>query len=307
MYNLTIGIPSYKRPEMLEKLVLSILLSNIDRELIGALNIVVVDNDVERTAEPVIKQLIENNTSTFFQLHYYNYPIKGLSNVRNEILDKALFFQPDYIAFVDDDEYVHAEWLNELTRTVLNNHADFAVGPAIPVFENAVSSGLVYGFSNFDYVDQLKINYIHSGNLIIRTAFLLANNLRFDPRFNTLGAEDSYFGVSALKMGGSIYWAKQAIVYETIPAKRGTLSWLIKRKFRGGNTFVYILLMEKEYGKLLKKIIISLFYLSFGTLALLLTPFNFKYRYIGVYKISESLGAFSSIIKIQYHEYLKTR
>lgn len=307
MYNLTIGIPSYKRPEMLEKLVLSILLSNIDRELIGALNIVVVDNDVERTAEPIVKQLIENNSSTFFQLHYYNFPIKGLSNVRNEILDKALLFQPDYIAFVDDDEYVHAEWLNELTRTVVNNHADFAVGPAIPVFETAVSSGLVYGFNNFEYGDQLKINYIHSGNLIIRTAFLLANNLRFDSRFNTLGAEDSYFGVSALKMGGSIYWSKQAIVYETIPAKRGTLSWLIKRKFRGGNTFVYILLLEKEYGKLLKKIIISLFYLSFGTLALLLTPFNFKYRYIGVYKISESLGAFSSLIKIQYHEYLKNR
>ena len=87
MYKLTIGIPSYQRPAMLEKLVRSIFSCNIDHYLIAHLDIVVMDNDVDRSAEPVIKSLIASNTNEFYHLHYFNYPEKGLSNVRNEIID----------------------------------------------------------------------------------------------------------------------------------------------------------------------------------------------------------------------------
>lgn len=307
MYKVTVGIPTYKRPKMLEKLVNSIFSSNIDRSLIGTLDIVVVDNDVDRTAEALINRLIANNTSEFFKLHYHCYPIKGLSNVRNEIIGKALLLQPDYIAFMDDDEYVNPEWLNELTRTVIQNKGDFAMGPVIADFETKVSPAIAEGFPYFKYADQTKVHFIHSGNMIMRSQFIRDQEMKFDPRFNTLGAEDSYFGLTALKKGGSIFWAKKAIAYETIPAKRASLNWLIKRRFRGGNTYVYILLLEKQYGKVIKKIAVSLFYLCIGALAALLTPIPFKHRYFGILKIAETLGALAALFDIKYHEYLKTR
>ncbi len=292
---------------MLEKLVNSIFMSNIDRTLIEPIDIVVVDNDIDRTAETVINRLITINTSEFFNLHYFSYSNKGLSNVRNEIIKEALLLKPDYIVFVDDDEYVSAEWLNELIRTITQNKGDFALGPAIPDFESRVSSAIAEGFPYFKFADQAEIDFIHSGNMIMRSEFIRVHQMKFDPRFNTLGAEDSYFGVTALKRGGSIFWSKKAIAYETIPAKRATLNWLIKRRFRGGNTYVYILLMEKEYAKIIKKIAVSFIYLCIGILALLLTPIPFKHRYFGILKIAESLGALAALFDIKYHEYLKTR
>ena len=73
MNELVIGIPTYKRPLMLEKLVLSIYASQLRKELIGSVNIVVVDNDVERTAESISIEL-KNKCPLPFTFHYFNFP-----------------------------------------------------------------------------------------------------------------------------------------------------------------------------------------------------------------------------------------
>ena len=307
MYKLTIGIPSYQRPAMLEKLVKSIFSCNIDHYLIAHLDIVVIDNDVDRSAEPIIKSLISSNTYEFHHLHYFNYPEKGLSNVRNEIIKKAMLLEADYIACIDDDEYVSVEWLNELIRTVVNNDGDFALGPVIPVFEKKVSTAISTWFFYFKYEDQRILNFIYSSNLIMRTRFLLVQQMEFDPRFNTLGAEDSYFGAIAIKKRATIFWANKAVAYETIPSERASLNWLIKRKFRLANSYMYILLLEKKYIKIVKKIFVSFIYLPIGFFAMILTPINFKYRYYGILKIAESIGALARLFNIKYHEYLKPR
>jgi glycosyltransferase involved in cell wall biosynthesis len=57
MYNITICIPTYKRPEMLKKLVQSIVENNINKTLIKEVNIIVADNDAEKTAESLINEL----------------------------------------------------------------------------------------------------------------------------------------------------------------------------------------------------------------------------------------------------------
>lgn len=54
--------------------------------------------------------------------------------------------------------------------------------------------------------------------------FLKDHQLQFDPRFNTTGAEDSYFGISVLKKEGIIRWAGNAVAYETIPEKEPLLN-----------------------------------------------------------------------------------
>lgn len=304
MYKLTIGIPTYKRPIMLEKLLHSILSSHVDSSLLSYIDIVVVDNDAERTAEAVVAHWINNHPDSFFHLHYFNYPIKGLANVRNEILKRALILEPDYIAFIDDDEYACPDWMNELTFTIVNNQADIVVGPVLPIFEQETSPAISSAFYFFRYNDQEAIDFMYSGNVIMRARFLIDQQLIFDARFNTLGAEDTFFGVTALKKGAKIFWSNKAVAYEVVPEKRAKLSWLIKRKFRLANTYMYILLIEKQYGKIIKKVLVSFFFLFVGTLALILTPMGIKHRFFGILKISESLGALAKLFNINYQEYL---
>ena len=304
MNHLVIGIPTYKRPLMLEKLVNSIYTCNIERKFISAIDILIVDNDIEQTAEATSLQL-KNRCPLTFNLHYHNYPIKGLSNVRNEIIEKALLLEPDFVVFVDDDEYVTRDWLNELIYTAVINDGDMAMGPVIPKFEIEASKAISNWFFPTRHENHKKLDFIMTGNLIMRAKFLKDHQLQFDTRFNTTGSEDFYFGICVLKKNGAIYYASKAIAYECISKKRATLKWLIQRKYRGANSFMYILILEKKFLAVIKKLFISFIYFYLGVVCLIFLPFDFKFRYFGIIKIAESIGGFTGLLNIKYNEYSK--
>ena len=117
MCKITIGIPTYQRPAMLDKLLQSIFASHLDPALIKQVDIIIVDNDIEKTAEQTVIKWAKSPISPF-GLHYYSCPTKGLANVRNEIIEQALLFEPDYMVGMDDDQYVTPTWLNELIARV---------------------------------------------------------------------------------------------------------------------------------------------------------------------------------------------
>lgn len=291
---------------MLKKLILSIIGCNLNKSLIGEVNIMVVDNDVDKSAEITVKELADK----FYGIHrmtYYNYPVKGLSNVRNEIFRKALEFNPDYIACIDDDEYATSDWLNQLVLTITKSKADIVLGPVIPEFEGKVSPYIAYWFKYKNLENFQKVDFFWTGNFIICAGFFLKHNIKFDKRFNITGSEDSYFGVAALKSGANICWANNAIAYETIPQKRAKLNWLIKRNYNGAVSFIYILKLEKIYWGLLKKTIISIGYFFTGCMALVLIPFPIKWKYWGIIKISECIGGFAGLFGISFSEYASDR
>ena len=306
MYNIVIGIPTYQRPLMLKKLITSIIKGNMDRSLINDLKIIVIDNDIDRTAERIVKEL-SNGHPGIHNLYYYYYPDKGLSNVRNEIFKRSMDFNPDFIASLDDDEYATPDWLNQLLFTITTNSGDIAVGPAIPEFENYVSPYISFWFRYHDLTNYEKTKVFETNNYIISAKFLKEHRLEFDKRFNTTGAEDSYFRVTVLKKGAKIFWARKAIVYETIPEKRANLNWLIKRNFRCAITYTSILKLESKYVGLLKKTIVSVFYFIVGLLAVAIIPLPVRCKYWGIIKLSESLGGFAGLFGIRYHEYSKAR
>lgn len=304
MYSLVICIPTYKRPLMLKKLIVSIISSNINMAIIKDVNIIVMDNDIDKTAEKIVQGL-QKKSYGISKLHYFNYDRKGLANVRNKLFKTALEYNPDFIVGIDDDEYVTTEWLNELVSTIISTNGDIAVAPYHPVFEPQVPSYISYWFKHPSLTNNESIKFFHAGNYIICCSFLLQQKIEFDPRFNTTGAEDTFFGVTAMKKGGKIYWAKKAIAYEIFDKNRACLNWLIKRRFRSAITYTYILILEKEYYLLLKKIVANIIYLVSGIIALLLFPVKFKYRYWGVLKLAESFGGFAALVNIKFHEYQK--
>ena len=307
MHRIAICIPTYKRLGMLEKLIDSIYACKIDTAIIKEVDIIIVDNDAEKTAEQTVARLAQRE-SDIFTIVYHGYPIKGLVNVRNELINQALLRKPDFLAFIDDDEFASPEWLSELIRTLVVNNGDLGVGPVIPVFEKKVPPYISHWFRYHHIEDQTNIEFIETGNLVARAQFLLDTpDMRFDQRFNTTGAEDSYFGVTALKKGTKIWWAGKAVAYETIPEKRATINWLLKRAYRGAITYTFIIMLEKKYLSVIKKVLVNILYLFVGIFALILTPFQHKLRYFGMMKIAESMGGFAGLLNLKYHEYAKGR
>lgn len=302
MQNVAVCIPTYKRPQLLLKTLNSICDNDISGSGIGRVEIIVVDNDAERTAETAV-QGFRNAVSDIFHIKYYNYSKKGLANVRNELLDKAIVLEPHFIVFIDDDEYASTHWLKELVAAANKNKADMVVGPVLSVFDKPVPDYVSYWFRKSESTKDMPVKTIASNNLIICTDFLLRSKLRFDPRFNTTGAEDTYFGIEARHAGAKIFRADNALVYETVPETRASLTWLTKRRYRGAITFTYILILERQYSKLLKKTMVSMGYLVSGTLGLVLLPFNVKNKYWGILKIAEGYGGFAGLFNVKYHEY----
>jgi succinoglycan biosynthesis protein ExoM len=303
MNKIAICIPTYRRPLLLKKLVLSISKCNIDASLIKNFSIIIVDNDEGATALPVIQELKAELHSFVNTITYVNYPLKGLSNVRNELIRNALLLKPDYIAFIDDDEYVSPEWLNELVKTITVTNADIVLGPVISVLDNKVPGYVSCWHERQNYPNNTKLDFIRSGNLIIDTKSFLEKNVWFDPRFNATGAEDVFFGSQMLKKGANIYWAANAIAYEPVPENRTRLKWLMKRKYNGAANFTVILKLEKNYPGLLKKALVNVVYFISGSIALLLVPFPIKNKYWSVVRISESIGGFAGLLNLQLHEY----
>lgn len=302
MNNIAICIPTYKRPEMLRKLILSIFECKIDTLLINDVKMIIVDNDIDKTGEVIVNE-INNSFDNPHKLLYFNHPVKGLSNVRNEMLNKAFLHNPDFITFIDDDEFVTQNWLNELLNVIINNNADAARGPVFPTFTNETSKYISCLFPRENYKDNSQIFSFTTGNLILRRKSLEKYNVWFDNRFNDTGAEDAYFGIQMLKKGAKIYWAEKAMVYENIPKERANLKWLIKRRFRVASTYSHNLKLEKKYNLLTKKIIVSLTYIITGIIMMIFIIMPTKKKYWGIIKFYEGIGGFAGFFGIIHKEY----
>lgn len=302
MNKIAICIPTYKRPVMLKKLLLSILKCSINTSLIKDISIHILDNDKEKGAEYVVKE-IKNEFKQLFSIHYFDYPVRGIANVRNELLRKALARDPQFIIFIDDDEYPEKEWINELLFTITSTNADMAMGPVVPVFNQAVPPSISCWFERPKHKPNARIYFTATNNLIIRVATLLANNIWFDSRFNASGAEDAYFGLQMRKKGAVIVWATNAVVYENTPEERTRIFWLMKRRYRGASNFVFELKLEKQYFKIILKFIKSLVYIFTGFLALVLLLVPVERKFWGVLKVSEGIGGIAGMLNLRLKGY----
>lgn len=302
-----IGIPTYKRPAMLDKLLCSVMSSDVAGTRINEVCIVVMDNDEAATAEEVT-QVRSLQAPPVWSVHYRRCPQKGLTNVRNALLSESLAHNPDLIAFVDDDQFVSPGWLRALVDSIERTDSDFAIGPVVPVHDPITTPELRCWFRAHDRADAERINYIETNNLIMRARFVAENSMRFDLRFNTTGAEDTYFGVTALKLGARIVWAREAVAFETIPPQRASLPWLMRRRFRVASTYTYILVLERQYAKLLKKAAVSVCYGAVGLVGLpLLALRGSTLRYHGVLRLAEALGAVAGLLHLRLPEYAGPR
>ncbi|MBV9064606.1 MAG: glycosyltransferase family 2 protein [Methylobacteriaceae bacterium] len=223
-----IGIPTYRRPEELQRLLAS--LQELDLPAHAQARIIVVDNDPKGSARTLVD---EARTHTRLPIVYDHEPRPGVANARNRILDSST---ADYLVMVDDDEIATPGWLKALVDTARNRGSDAVFGRVHQEFPAGMPAWLIKMHDKRAPADQSEVNLGSTSNVLLRRARIIELGLMFDPSFNQTGGEDTDFFARLHEAGGRCHYSLGAALIEPIDPARVQPRWYIMRNFRVGQT-----------------------------------------------------------------------
>jgi glycosyltransferase involved in cell wall biosynthesis len=223
---LTIGIPTYLRPESLAKLLESLAA----QEHVADLSIHVVDNDPNGSAAELVDRYRARLPIT-----YSVEPRPGVVHVRNTLIDAAA----DAVAliFVDDDEVVCDGWLSAMVDMHTSHPDDVITGPVLYRFTEQRPSHPVIDmvFDRPGHDDGAELVVTGTGNTLLPLSALRHIELpAFDAAFAESGGEDTDLFRRLTRSGVVIRWCTAATVQEWVEPARATVPEALKRAQRAG-------------------------------------------------------------------------
>lgn len=301
-----IGIPTYKRPLGLKKLLDSIALQDVD----FMLTIVVADNEGDQgQGLKVVEETI--NSGYPFDLHAIPVNDRGISQVRNALIEYGFHqLHADNLAMIDDDEWVEKQWISELVKVQIQTGADVVGGSVAPEFEG----GRPEWAQNLNIYYQTDSNESGPVELVQGTTNVLLNrgvvtkypSERFDEFYSLVGGGDKEFFTRLKRRGATFAFSHLAQAHELFGASRMTKEWAIERAYRIGAGDMRIIMKNRpglsttvgELAKLLGAIFTS------GLLLVVLRPFSSKYMAARL-KLARQIGKISAIGGRQKEVYSK--
>jgi succinoglycan biosynthesis protein ExoM len=295
--HIDICIASYKRPQLLAKLLASLAAQNLPADV--TLGVIVVDNDPAGTARPAV----ENALAAGLSIRYFMQPEKNIALTRNMGVANS---NGEYIAFIDDDECAGPDWLKHLYETLHKYEADVVFGPVTGEVPPNAPAWLTEG--RFYERERYKTGTVPpirgTGNVLLRAQSMPDQGAPFNPKYGLSGGEDTDFFRRLLQNGRKFIWCDEAEVMETVVPNRLTANWLIRRAFRGGRTFAEIYVVPKGA---LNKVPWFIYRAMLATIALIGGMITWPLRKAwGVrcfQKVASNLGQLSSLFSYRYEEY----
>lgn len=236
MRDVSVVIPTFRRPQFLEKTIASVA---GQRNALGLdYEIIVVDNCPEKSAEETASRLIDGHD---LPIRYVSEPRQNIALARNAGIEVS---DAEFVAMIDDDEQAAPDWLDHLVTTMRDHEADVVIAPTAPIFETEVPPWLHGNMDIFDRRSEIPTGTVLkggiSGNTLMRAATCLANNNRFHPELGRSGGSDTDFFMRLVRiMNRKIVWCREACVDEFIPSSRITRRYLLRRKLRNSQAFVW--------------------------------------------------------------------
>jgi succinoglycan biosynthesis protein ExoM len=230
----SVCIITYRRPQGLARLLGALNSLTFMKCPAAVIEVIVVDNDAQQSGAAVCRDWPAGR----FQLTYDVEPRRGISQARNRAVRRASA-TADFIAFVDDDEVPSPFWLDELLYVQGTWDADVIAGPVLPAFPETVPPWAIKGrfFERARYPTGHRSPHVGAGNALVRAQLFREKGLVFDERMALTVGEDVLLFSRMLRLGYSIVWADDAVVYEWVPDSRLTPGWVLQRAYRLGNTW----------------------------------------------------------------------
>lgn len=300
--SVAICVITYMRPVGLER-----LLGRLERlETCGAaVSVVVVDNDPSGSAEPLVEAARRSGS---LDIRYHVEKERGITHARNAALRVAEQLGVEWIAWIDDDEAPHPDWLRLVLETQRATDADVVIGPSVPIYEPGSTPWLVDSgaFETERFVTGQPFPFFHTrtSGVIQRSSAVPPEG--FDNRLALSGGSDRVFFTRIHRAGGRFVWDDRAIVDEWVPRSRVRAAWLVKRWFRTGVTrsLTMLILDDPSWARRLRRVL--------GGLAMTLTglydvvravPRGRTAMFLATRRILLGAGAAYGALGLHYREY----
>jgi succinoglycan biosynthesis protein ExoM len=284
------------------------LIESLNRlEFTGAaprVTLIVADND---PTAPAFATPEEAQALSRWPLVYLHEPRRGIVAARNRTLS-AVPEDADLVAFVDDDETVSPGWLEALLTTFRATGAAAVQGPVEPAYD-APPPEWIEALGIFrlgPFAEGEALAFAATNNSLVDARVLRRLGRAFDDRFNDTGGEDEELYGRLRASGGTIRAAARAVVYDTVPANRMTLSWVLRRWHRMGNTLGRIALLRRR-GRAMR-LVKGVGALGLGLAqAALAAPFSRVRSIRGLMEAARGAGMLSAFLHLHAAEYAPAR
>ncbi len=296
--NIDICIATFHRKKLLHNLLTSILIQDVCSYI--KYRLIVIDNDSYGSAREIVEK-IRNTTDV--DIVYDIEPEQNIALVRNKALSIA---RGDYVAFVDDDETVVQDWLQQLVDCSIQFSADVVFGPVLCVCPDNTPDWIIQGLFFNRKRHQTGVNLKHggTGNALVKRSLFIVHGFLFNKHYGLTGGSDTALFYKISQSGFTMVWCDEAIVFETVISRRLTANWLIKRSFRGGQTYARIYFADMNafestvwFIKRILYVSVCIFFVSIswvGGKPLIVKSFQ---------KLSSNIGQLSILSKYMYKEY----
>jgi glycosyltransferase involved in cell wall biosynthesis len=302
-----IGIPSFKRPQGLARLLDSLAKQRVDFEV----RVVVADNDSE--LQQGIATVGQYQQRGFrFPLEAFAVTERGISQVRNALMQRAFIdYQADFLAMLDDDEWAEEAWLKNLVEVQQQTRADVVGGRVSPEFE-VPAPDWAQGLAIY-YQQQIRqsgpVNLIYATTNVLLSKSILSQfpGQLFDPFYSLVGGGDVEFFTRLKNLGATFAFAHQAGSHEIFGASRLTRQWARERAFRiGAGDMRIILKNNTSFKRLLTELSKALAASCVAGLQVLLHFTSSHRRMAGQLLFMRQLGKISAVFGKQKPVYRQT-
>tara|TARA_A100001391_G_scaffold114330_1_gene77177 strand:- start:1107 stop:2015 length:909 start_codon:yes stop_codon:yes gene_type:complete len=221
---ITICICTYRRPSLFETL------ASIERLAVKQVEVaavLVVDNDVH---DGLRSQVAELASAYRFPLRYRHAPAQNISIARNAALDGV---ETRWAAFIDDDEVASEDWLDNLYAGA--EGAQAVIGQSVAQYGSALPGWAERCDFHSNRITG-RVDNAYTSNALLDVEFLRHSAIRFREELGRTGGEDTILFRQLSESGGRIVYRPESVVYEEVPRSRASMTWVLRRMFRAGQT-----------------------------------------------------------------------